>query len=98
MRISAHPEFSCRLAVVNTPKPPSPDTTEVSILLTCDQVMRLDQVAIAIRRRTGRALSRSAMIRAIVNPVLPYHQNWLSCESESELRQEIANQLSRGNR
>jgi hypothetical protein len=35
---------------------------------------------------------------AIINPVLAYHQDWLACESESELRQTIANQSMRGNR
>ena len=38
------------------------------------------------------------MIRAIVNPVLAYHQYWLNCESEVQLRQTIANQLMIGNR
>jgi hypothetical protein len=38
------------------------------------------------------------MIRAIINPVLAYHRHWLSCESETELRQTIANQLMQGNR
>ena len=72
-------------------------TTEVGVLLTNDQIAKLDEVAIHIRRRTGRAISRSAMIRAIVNPVLAYHQYWLSCESEYQLRQTVANQLMRGN-
>jgi hypothetical protein len=37
------------------------------------------------------------MIRAILNPVLGYHSQWLYCESEQQLRQTIANQLMRGN-
>jgi hypothetical protein len=83
---------------MNTPNSPSRiPTTEVGVLLTNDQIAKLDEVAIHIRRRTGRAISRSAMIRAIVNPVLAYHQNWLNCESEMQLRQTIANQLIRGN-
>lgn len=75
---------------------PTP-TTEIGVLLTNEQIANLDQVAIHIRRNTGRAISRSAMIRAILNPVLRYHQQWLSCESEQQLRQTVANQLMRGN-
>jgi hypothetical protein len=81
-------------------KPNSPSripTTEIGVLLTNDQLAKLDEVAIHMRRRTGRAISRSAMIRAIVNPVLAYHQHWLNCESEMQLRQTIVNQLMRGN-
>jgi hypothetical protein len=76
---------------------PTP-TTEIGVLLTNDQVANIDQVAIHIRRNTARAISRSAMIRAILNPVLRYHQQWLSCESEQQLRQTVADQLMRGNR
>ena len=74
-----------------------PKAVEVAVLLTNDQVANLDQVAINLRRSTGRPLSRSAMIRAIVSSVLVYHQQWVNCETESQLRQTIANQLIRGN-
>ena len=77
---------------------PPKTTTEISVLFTPDQVAKLDQVAIAIRHRTGQAFSRSAMIRAIIQPVLFYYQDWLTCESEQQLRQTITNQLMRGNR
>ncbi len=80
-----------------TKQNPTP-TTEVGVLLTNDQIANLDQVAINIRRKTGCALSRSAMIRAIITPVLAYHQQWLNCESEQQLRQTVVNQLMRGNR
>jgi hypothetical protein len=91
----ASPEFSCRLACVTTHN--HTPTTEIGVLLTNDQIANLDQVAIHIRRNTGRAISRSAMIRAILSPVLKYHQQWLSCESEQQLRQSVANQLMRAN-
>jgi hypothetical protein len=94
----ASPEFSCRLEwVIKQNTQSHKPTTEVSILLTSDQIAQLDQVAIVIRRRTGRALSRSAMIRAIITPVLQYHPHWLNCESERQLQQTVANQLIRGN-
>ena len=73
-------------------------TTEIGVLLTDDQVANLDQVAINIRRRTGYAISRSAMVRAIIDPVLRYNQQWANCESEQQLRQIVANQLMQGNR
>jgi hypothetical protein len=63
----------------------SKPTTDISVLLTPDQIAKFDEVAIAIRRRTGQAISRSAMIRAIIHPVLAYHQHWLNCESEHQL-------------
>jgi hypothetical protein len=94
----ASPDSSCRFAYVNKPNSPAPTpTTEVGVLLTLDQVAHLDQVAINIRRRTGRAISRSARVRAIIDPVLRYHQQWVTCESEQQLRQTVANQLMRGN-
>jgi hypothetical protein len=37
------------------------------------------------------------MVRAIINPVLAYHQQWLNCKTEQQLRQTVANQLMRGN-
>jgi len=71
--------------MTSTTRPPSKPTTAISVLLTSDQIAKLDQVAIAIRHRNGPAISRSAMIRAIINPVLAYHQHWLTCESEQQL-------------
>jgi hypothetical protein len=91
----ASPEFSGRLVYVikQTPTP----TTEIGVLLTNDQIANLDQVAIHIRLNTGRAISRSAMIRAIVNPILAYHKDWFSCQSEQQLRQAVTSRLIRGN-
>jgi hypothetical protein len=79
----------------NSLSPKSP--TEVGVLLTHQQINALDQIALNIRRKTGRPISRSAMIRAIIHPVLAYHEQWLYCESEQQLRQTVANQLMRGN-
>jgi len=71
-------------------------TGEVAVVLNKDQVTNLDQIAIDIRRATGYAISRSAMIRAILSAVLKYHQRWPACESEQDLQNAIETQLVRG--
>jgi hypothetical protein len=56
----------------------------------------MDEVAAAIRRKTGTAISRSAMLRAIAGAVLFYYEDWLNCRSEAELQQMIARRLQLG--
>ena len=44
---------------------PALSTNAVTVLLTDDRTAFIDEVAAAMRRKTGRSISRSAMIRAI---------------------------------
>jgi len=68
---------------VNTSKSPSRhQRTEISALLDTEQVFNLDEIAAVIRHDTGKQLTRSAIIRAILSSSLPYKQNWLKCRSE----------------
>ena len=71
----------------------SPDTVAVTVLLTDDQIAVMDNLSVTIRRHTGKAVSRSAMIRAIVSAALPHHSEWLTCGSEAEIRETIAKKM-----
>ena len=68
----------------------APETMAITVVLTSKQTALMDEIAVAIRSITGRAISRSAMIRAIVAATLPHHRDWLKCNSEDELRQAVA--------
>ena len=75
---------------------PSTRTSEVAVLLTDDQIANLDQLAINMRRTTGCALSRSAIIRAILNAVIKHQRTWPPCESEHDIQQVIETRMVRG--
>ena len=47
-------------------------TSPVTVLLTNDQTATLDEISVAIRRNTGQAVSRSAILRALAAASLPY--------------------------
>jgi hypothetical protein len=79
---------------------PNPETTAtaratacVTVLLTNHQTAFIDEIAADIRRRTGHALTRSAMLRAIADAVLPYFPEWANCRSEEELRELVARRM-----
>ena len=91
------PVSSTATAMTNTDGP-SPhtiarETTAVTILLTNEQTALLDAAAAAIRRNTGVAISRSAMLRAIVSALLPFRQEWSKCQSAAQIKQKIENRL-----
>jgi hypothetical protein len=67
----------------------------VTILLTHEQIMCLDQIALDIRRNSGHPISRSAIVRALVCAALPYFEEWLDCHSEEELCHTIGGRLTR---
>jgi hypothetical protein len=71
-------------------------TGEVAVLLTNDQIANLDQLAIDIRRTAGCAVSRSAIMRAILSAVFKYQRQWPACESEQDVQQAVESQLVRG--
>lgn len=94
VRRSGYPGSWRRLGSMTTKG--SRRTGEVAVLLTYDQIANLDQLAITIRRTTGCALSRSAIIRAILTPVFKYQRHWPSCRSEEDVQQAVEMQLVRG--
>lgn len=65
------------------------ETSPVTVLLTHHQTASIDEIIAGIRRNTGKTISRSALIRAIVSGVLPPLETWLWCRSEAELEQLI---------
>ena len=68
-------------------------TSAVTVLLTNEQAALLDGAAANIRRNTGVAISRSAMLRAILSAVLPFRQEWSRCQSAMDVEQKITNRL-----
>jgi hypothetical protein len=66
----------------------------VTILLTHEQIMCLDQIALDIRKNSGHPISRSAIVQALVCAALPYFEEWLDCHSEEELCHTIVGRLA----
>jgi hypothetical protein len=64
-------------------------TTDVTVLLTNDQIATLDEISAAIRRNTGHAVSRSALLRAMATATLPFGKDWLRCRTEDQVTQLI---------
>lgn len=71
-------------------------TTAVTVLFTNNQAALMDEIIAAIRRNTGKPISRSALMRAIVSAVLPYFPDWLQCASVAALQQKITTRLKVG--
>ena len=71
-------------------------TSPVTVLLTNDQTATLDEISAAIRRNTGQAVSRSAILRALAAASLPYGEGWLRCRSEQQITQLVGRLLHIG--
>jgi hypothetical protein len=65
----------------------------VSVVLFDRQIVRLDAAARVIRKKTGNALTRAAMIRALIDGVLDSGLELTTITSESDLRQRLARLL-----
>jgi hypothetical protein len=76
------------------PNTPIDITSVVSMVLLTEQVVRLDEIAAQVRRRSGKTISRSGMIRAILSAVLPCHEDWVKVTSEADLQQMVALRLT----
>ena len=57
------------------------------------QIIRLDAAAKIIRKKTGNALTRAALIRALIDGVLDSGLELTTITSESDLRQRLARLL-----
>ena len=63
----------------------APERMAVTVLLTNDQTALMDEITAAIRRNTGRSISRSALLRAISTGVMTVHTDWLQCRNENDV-------------
>lgn len=74
--------------------PVHPETwSKVSVVLFDRQIVRLDRLANDIRQKTGGAVNRAALIRAVIDGVLDSEVNLKTIGSERELRVRIAEYL-----
>jgi hypothetical protein len=72
-------------AIMKTQVPLTKKITPISVVLEDEIIANLDRVSIGIRLATGRALNRSALIRAILTANLECSTEWTQCSSEAEM-------------
>jgi hypothetical protein len=65
----------------------------VSVVLFNRQIVQLDGAVNIIRQKTGNALTRAAIIRALIDGVLDSGIELTTITSESDLRQRLARLL-----
>ena len=56
----------------------------------------LDEVSVAMRRRTGATISRSSLVRAMITAMSQSSLSLSACDSEPAIRDRILKQLSGG--
>jgi len=66
----------------------------ITVLFPNNRAVFLDELASAIRRNTGKTVSRSGLIRAMAKAVDPLYREWLECASEEEVERKIAARIS----
>src|ERR671914_2941428 len=69
--------------------------SKVSVVLFDRQIVPLDSLVNDIRRKTGNALNRAAIIRALIDGVLDSGLEVTTIESETDLRHKVAKSLGR---
>ena len=79
-------------AYMDSPK--TAPTVAITVLFPNERAVYLDELASAIRRNTGKTLSRSALIRAMTKALRPLYREWLECGSEDEIERKITARLS----
>jgi len=82
------------------PKADAPSTegrgdrlSRVTVILRDSQCHRLDRIALAAREKTGQAIRRAAIIRAMVDAVDEAGVDLTECGSETEVRERIVRAL-----
>lgn len=68
-----------------TTPPKAAETAAITVLLTNEQIARLDEISVVIRRNSGTSLGRSALIRALTLAALTLHTDWKHCRNEDEV-------------
>jgi len=67
--------------------------SKVSVVLFDRQIVRMDDVINAIRRKTGIVLTRAALIRALIDGVLDSEFELTTIASEGDLRKQLAERI-----
>jgi hypothetical protein len=57
----------------------------ITVLFPNERAVYLDELASAMRRNTGKTVSRSALIRAMTKALTPLYKEWLHCGSEEDI-------------
>lgn len=65
----------------------------ITVLFPNERAVYLDELGSAIRRNTGKTLSRSALIRAMTKALTPLYGEWLRCSSEADIERMIKTRL-----
>jgi hypothetical protein len=65
----------------------------ITVLFPNERAVYLDELASAIRRNTGKTVSRSALIRAMTKALTPLYNEWLHCRSEEDVERMVRARL-----
>jgi hypothetical protein len=65
----------------------------ITVLFPNESAVYLDELASAVRRNTGKTVSRSALIRAMTKPLTPLYLEWLHCRSEGDIERMVRARL-----
>src|SRR5438309_1465756 len=76
-------------------RPPVHNETwsKVSVVLFDRQIVHLDRLATDIRGRSGKALNRAEIIRALIDGLIDSGMDVTSTDSEADLRARVARRL-----
>ena len=66
----------------------------ITVLFPNGRAVFLDELASAIRRNTGKTVSRSGLVRAMAKALDPLYREWLECASEEEVERKITARIS----
>lgn len=92
-RIARKPPRRLQKARRGRPPVHSEKWSKVSVVLFERQIVRLDRLANDIRRQTGHAVNRAAIIRAVIDGLFDSQFDIKNIGSEPELRARIARHL-----
>lgn len=67
--------------------------SKVSVVLFDRQIVHLDRLATDIRGRSGKALNRAEIIRALIDGLIDSGMDVTSAASEADLRARVARRL-----
>src|SRR5258708_39452791 len=87
-----------RLATKTKPGPGRPPVhqetwSKVSVVLFDRQIVHLDRLAIGLKGKSGKALNRAEIIRALIDALLESGMDLKGAASEAELRARVARRL-----
>ena len=68
--------------------------SKVSVVLFDRQILQLDRLAIAIHGKSGKALNRAEIIRALIDGLLDSEMDVTAASSEADLRARVSRRLA----